>query len=325
MVKVSVIIPAYNSEKFIKKCIRSILEQSLRELEILAIDDGSSDGTGRILDQIQKEDERIQVIHQNNQGVSASRNQGIAMAKGEYLTFIDGDDYIGKDYLKELVSEAEKSSADLVICGLTWVDEAGKILKRLVPGSYVRFEKEEWTFRISCAASHLYRRKIWETYDIRFGRNVRGEDMPISLFFSAMCDKIVTIPCTEYFYVQHPESAMHRFGGLRNYRLPYREIEDVIQKVEVLGIRNSREFFELFVLRILATNIRFARGASEESKEEMLQFTVHILQDYFPEYWKNRKAGLFSNLEIPMGQKAAVKALVWMARFHLLPVFFRIL
>ena len=325
MIKVSVIIPVYNSERYIEKCIRSVMNQSLQNLEIIAIDDGSGDRTGIILDQIQKEDKRLKVVHQTNQGVSASRNLGISMAAGEYITFVDGDDYIGPDYLKELVEGAERNQAELVICGLTRVDETGKIINQLKPGKYYRFKKEEWTFRISCAASHLYKRELWEQYNVRFGLGVRGEDMPISLFFSAMCDKIVTIPCTEYFYVQHPGSAMHQFGGLRHYRLPYREIEEVIRKVHEYGIRNSKDFFELFVLRILATNISFAHGASAEDKAEMQKFTSHILQQYFPNYWKNKKAGIFSKVEIPLGQKIAVKALIIMVKFHLLPVFFKIL
>ena len=91
---VSVIIPVYNSEKFTEKCIRSLLGQTYQNLELLVIDDGSTDQSGTILDHLASEDARIRLVHQKNAGVAAARNRGIDLATGTYLTFIDGDDYV---------------------------------------------------------------------------------------------------------------------------------------------------------------------------------------------------------------------------------------
>lgn len=141
MPEVSVIIPVYNNEKFIEKCIRSVMEQSFCDLEILVVNDGSTDGSAEILQKLAGEDGRIRLVSQSNQGVAAARNCGLDMASGKYLTFVDGDDYIGKDYIEKLYDFSEKNHTEMLICGITYVEEKGKILRKIVPGTYRRFER----------------------------------------------------------------------------------------------------------------------------------------------------------------------------------------
>lgn len=97
------------------------------------------------------------------------------------MTFVDGDDYVSTDYIEKFYECAKKRKAELVICGVTYVEEDGRILKKIQPGEYRRFEKEEWAARISAVGSHFYKRSLWEKYRIRFQEGERGEDMPISL------------------------------------------------------------------------------------------------------------------------------------------------
>ena len=319
MPEVTVIVPVYNNDKFVERCIRSVMGQSFRDLEIIAVDDGSTDNSGRILRKLAEEDSRIRLITQKNKGVSEARNQGLAAASGTYLTFVDGDDYIGKDYIGNLYDYAEKNNTQMLICGFTCVDENGGILSRTVPGKYQRFEKEEWALRISAVWSHFYRRELWETYGVRFRPEERGEDMPVSLFFSAVCDKIAAIAYAGYFYVQHPSSAVHNFRGLKNYALPYRALEETIQKIQRIGSVNSREFYELFVLRILSVCFfQLAPGASKEKRKELCSYIIRILDTYFPQYYKNKKARLTAGTEFPFVQRAAVKVLIVLARTKLI-------
>lgn len=316
---VSVIVPVYNNEAYVEKCIRSIMEQSYQNLEILVINDGSKDHSFEILTKLVEEDTRIKLFDQENAGVAAARNRGLEHATGEYVTFIDGDDYVGRNYISNLCEKAESQALEMVICGLKFVDEKECILRTVIPGKYRRFEHEEWTFRISAVCSHFYRRELWEKHQIRFFSGERGEDMPISLFFSAVCDKIGILQEAEYYYVQHSSSAMHNFKGLKNYSLPYRALEESLQKIKETGIVNSLEFYELFVLRILSTCFfDLARGCNRDKMKELCAYIIRILEEYFPDYYKNPITAFSAEIDVPITQKAAVKLLILLVRTRLI-------
>ena len=118
---VSVIIPAYNIEDYIGRCLDSIISQTYKNLEIIVVDDGSRDYTGEILDNYAKKDRRIKVIHKENGGVSSARNKGIEAAEGDYIGFIDGDDLIEPEMYKTLVDLLEEENADIAHCGYQMV------------------------------------------------------------------------------------------------------------------------------------------------------------------------------------------------------------
>lgn len=319
MSKVSVIVPVYNNENYIRACVLSLTGQTCSDLEIIVIDDGSRDRSREIVEELAGQDARIHLIHQENMGVAVARNRGIDEASGEYLTFVDGDDYVSPDYIEHFLNCACEHDADMVICGISFVEESGKVLRRLTPDEYRRFEREEWTFRISAVCSHFYKRSLWEKHQIRFYPGERGEDLPIALFFSAICERIAVLPENGYFYVQHGSSARHNFRGLKNYRLPYGALEEILKKVEEVGVANSREFYEVFVLRILATCFfDLGRGASRDKMKELCDYIVRILQTYFPGYYQNRLTRLFSGLRVPFPQKAAVWLLVFLTRTKLI-------
>ena len=317
--RVTVIVPAYNSEKTIAKCLRSILHQTYANLEVLVIDDGSTDGTSGLVRQFADKDSRVRLLRQENAGTSAARNLGLDHATGEYLTFVDSDDYIAKDYIDRLQRRCESTGADMVICGLCFVGEDGKILKKLIPDYYERGKHEEWTFRISAVCSHFYRRKIWEDSHVRFSVGERGEDMPVALFFSAVCGKIEVLPYAGYAYVQHPSSAMKNFRGLRTWNLPTRSLEEAIRKAKETGIRNDRKWFELFIMRILCTCFfDLARGADRKKLRELAEYIVRIVETYLPDYRDNEKLGLFSSVDSPFSQQAAVSLLRFLVRTRLI-------
>ena len=321
MPAVSVVIPVYNSEKYVEKCIQSVMAQTLPDLEIIIINDGSTDESGRILRELTQKDSRIVLLEQANQGVAAARNQGVEKATGKYITFVDGDDYLQEDYI-ELMYNLEKETLDMVICGLTYVDEGGKELNRVVPGVYKRLENEEWTFRVSAVCSHLYRRELWKRYDVKFQSGERGEDMPISLFFAAICPRINTLPECGYYYVQHASSAVHNFKGLEKYSLPYKGLENTLTRVNKIGIQNSPEFYELFVMRIFATCLfQLAPEARWEKIRELCDYISCTVNMYFPAYWKNSKAKLNAKVDIPFMQKVAVKVLMLLLKTKLLRPF----
>lgn len=113
MDKISIIIPAYNVEKYIEKCLNSVIDQTYKNLEIILVDDGSTDNTGNICDEFEKKDERIKVIHKPNGGLSAARNSGIEIATGKYICFIDSDDFVTNDYCEVLYNTLINNNADV--------------------------------------------------------------------------------------------------------------------------------------------------------------------------------------------------------------------
>jgi glycosyltransferase involved in cell wall biosynthesis len=112
---VSIIIPAYNVEKYIEKCLLSILEQTYTNIEIIVVDDGSTDNTGQLIDNVSQQDSRVRVIHKKNAGVSAARNSGIEISTGDYLVFVDGDDYIAQDYIEYMLSLIENTDSEFCL------------------------------------------------------------------------------------------------------------------------------------------------------------------------------------------------------------------
>ena len=114
---ISIIVPVYNVEAYIHQCIKSIIEQSYKNLEIILVDDGSKDKSGKICDDYARKDKRIKVIHKKNGGLSDSRNAGITVATGKYIAFVDSDDWIEKNMYEKMYNECEKFGADICICG----------------------------------------------------------------------------------------------------------------------------------------------------------------------------------------------------------------
>ena len=143
MSKVSVIIPVYNTDKYLRECIESVISQTLQDIEILLINDGSTDNSGEICDEYAKKDLRIKVFHQTNLGVSAARNNGIDNAEGEYLYFLDSDDMIGENFLEFAYNVAKANDSDLTVC-----DDRNYLFRQrkdlIVTATYGTFVKNEF-------------------------------------------------------------------------------------------------------------------------------------------------------------------------------------
>ena len=122
MDKISIIIPVYNVETYIHKCIGSVLAQTYRNIEVILVDDGSPDNSGIICDEYAKKDKRVIVIHKKNGGLSDARNAGIDAATGDYIVFVDSDDYIAPDMIEKLYETQKRNNADITVCGYRWVE-----------------------------------------------------------------------------------------------------------------------------------------------------------------------------------------------------------
>lgn len=124
MKKISIVVPIYNVEKYVKKCIESLIKQTYKNIEIILVDDGSTDNSVGIIDEYANKDPRVVAIHQENKGVSAARNAGLKVARGEYIGFVDPDDYVDCQMYEVMVNKLQTGFADLAVCGYLKVWES---------------------------------------------------------------------------------------------------------------------------------------------------------------------------------------------------------
>lgn len=217
---ISVTVPIYRVEQYLSKCIKSILNQTYHNFELLLIDDDdeSPDSCGRICEQFAMMDERVKVIHQKNGGVSAARNTGLDHAKGEYIVFVDGDDYIAPDYLELYLKEIQKN-VDLVIGGY-YIDTKGSIATfSQTDASRIDCASNRYGFMVDILRGkygwevwkNMFRRSLIEKYQIRFQRGCEfGEDMLFYLQYVAVSQTISILTYSGYYYVIRDNSLMRK-------------------------------------------------------------------------------------------------------------------
>lgn len=207
MDKISVIVPVYNVKKYIHKCVDSIINQTYKNLEIILVDDGSLDNCGKICDEYAKKDNRIRVIHKENGGLSSARNAGLEVATGEFIGFIDSDDFIAPEMYETLYNSIKTDGTDLAVCKIAWV-ENGKI-RCEEDGTHTVIGFEEFVgvrnYNVS-ACNRLYKKDLWK--NIRFPVGRICEDAFVEHLISGQCDKISCIDKGMYFYFIRNESIM---------------------------------------------------------------------------------------------------------------------
>lgn len=210
---VSVIVPIYKVESYLERCINSILMQTYKNLEIILIDDGSPDKCGQICDIYAERDSRIVVIHKDNGGLSDARNVGIKRSKGEYLTFIDSDDWVHETFIEKIINICKAESADLVIAEyLKTADDKFQIIQN-DPRCFVfsseqamskMFGEHDITFTIACGK--LYRKSLFANISFPLGRKHEDQFTTYKLYFEA--NRIVYTTDILYFYWQRNDSIM---------------------------------------------------------------------------------------------------------------------
>jgi glycosyltransferase involved in cell wall biosynthesis len=240
--KVSVIIPVYNVEPWLRECLDSVLAQPHKNLEIILINDGSADNSGGICDEYARKHPNVMVIHQPNQGPSAARDAGLDAAKGEYIYFLDSDDYIAPDALQILVDEAVKSQTDIVSFGSTIVDEDGNIalgaqLRERRGGEYPGVSSGLELFELLHVNDELFfavwaaffRRGFLEENGLRFGQVRSSEDILFSFQAFALAKRAVCLPRDLHFYRVRGNSLMTKIvssNGVVDYAFVFTELID---------------------------------------------------------------------------------------------------
>ena len=214
-IKVSIIVPAYNVEKYIEKCLESLVNQTLEDIEIIIVDDGSTDSTLEKINNFANTDSRIKVITQTNQKQGAARNRGIEIAQGEYIGFVDSDDYIDNEYYKKLYMIATKYCADIATTRMLKHKKKHNkynILYKKVEVANSTQSKyklcEDKKHRFFYVMNKIFKTSCIRENNILFPEGCYFEDVMFSTKAIFYANKIVSVPNTEYNYVEHSTSTV---------------------------------------------------------------------------------------------------------------------
>lgn len=272
MPRISVIVPIYNSEKYLEQCINSILHQTYKDFELILVNDGSDDRSGEICEKYEQQDKRIRYIWRENSGVSSTRNLGMSIAVGEYITFVDSDDFIGPYILDRLLD----NPADFSMCGYELYDD----LKKKIQKQYLcdKFDGNihDFTEKISDYLSppfllgpcfKLFKKQIIKDNEIEFPLDLSyGEDAIFVLSYLMFCEKISVSSYIGYSYRKHGSDSLSGKLLLDEIDINARInvlLEKLLEKnktAEKDNIVSSRmlECFLAFEKKLIASNLRFS-------------------------------------------------------------------
>ena len=212
---ISVIVPVYNVERYLRRCVDSILHQTYRNLEVLLVDDGSTDASGAICDEYAAQEERVTAVHQKNGGLSAARNAGLERAQGTYLCFVDSDDFLDSRMLETLCRDLQEKDADVAVVGFRMFEREEELApaELAVPVQCMTGREAIRNTLVSdelgdFAWNKLYKRELFR--DIRYPLGRMMEDQGTTYRIFQQCSKVVYRPVPLYYYYQRPDSILHR-------------------------------------------------------------------------------------------------------------------
>lgn len=240
-IKVSVIVPIYNTEKFLKKCIESIVNQTLQEIEIILINDGSTDNSHYIcLEYAEKYPKKIKYMNNKNIGCSATRNLGIELANGEYIAFVDSDDYIEKEMYEEMYTKTLKEKSDIVICGFNYIFSDKKTL--FIPEN--KYEYLDIRNKPSYVWNKLFKKSLLKNNQIEFPLNTHYcEDLVFSFKNLVLTKNISIVQRPLYNYILHGNNSIYNLDKKLDIKISFLEIYSYLEKNNFLKDKYVMKYF----------------------------------------------------------------------------------
>lgn len=303
---VSIIVPLYNVEKYVDKCVNSLLNQEHKNIEIILVDDGSPDSSGIIADNLANTDDRILVIHQKNSGVSSARNAGIASANGEYLMFVDGDDWVDTDYVSYFLSLVINNHCDVGVNTINHrldnysvesneeVLNAEKCIENIYAG---KLDVAVW--------NKIYSRKLLDNNKIIFDNNIwYGEGMLFNIEVFQYVDKIAVGNKAVYHQTFNTNSAMRKFNlesnkcGIRSLDIQKTKWIKVNDEIEAQWRYHKYRFNQSIINGIVRTN-------SEKEYSEELRSCISSVR---------------RNISVPLKSEKNIKNRLYWILYFLFPI-----
>jgi len=287
--KVSVIVPVYNVEKYLAKCLDSLVSQTLDEIEIIVINDGTKDDSQSIIDEyVNKYPNRIFSFIKENGGLGDARNYGLQFAKADYIGFVDSDDYVREDMFEKLYNIAIKEDADLVLCDIEYVWENSqerKELKGLMQVDGIEVRKSIFLSPLF-AWNKLYRKELFLKYNLKYPKRLWYEDIPVTIPLFAFADKISYVDEVLIFYVQRNSSIMasKNTSKMRDIFQVLKQVYDFYRSHKLLE-KHQMELEYLFIEQLmLYGSFRFYRS---NSSFKLMHEALNVMHEYFPNWRKN--------------------------------------
>lgn len=268
--KISVIVPVYNVEKYLHRCIDSILSQTFKDFELLLIDDGSPDNCGKICDEYAQQDNRVRVFHKPNGGVSSARNLGLDNARGEWIAFVDSDDYVEVDYLDELVSYSRRYDVDYVLTLNTIKEYTNDSCLILQPSNYSDLFSLYRILKYGSPWAKLFKNELIKSLNLRFNTNIHmGEDAMFGLHYLMGTKNIAIIQSNRYIYDQsRPDSLTKITNSYDSELLAKLELDRIVQLLNEKYTLNTVAQHELEKLQVWYLE-RTLNSIMKESKRSL--------------------------------------------------------
>lgn len=285
--KISVVIPVYNTEKYLETCLKSIVNQTWENLEIILVDDGSRDQSGEICDAYAKKDSRIVVVHKENGGLSSARNAGICAATGDYIGFVDSDDWISETMYEHLIQALEHTGASVAVCGMkemeTYVktdipcgEETLLSAREAVGGFFNRQISES-------VCDKLYKKSLFES--LRFPEGEINEDTVVAYRILADCGQAVQVDSREYFYRKR-QGSITKSGYSDKFRMVEKHLEEIRKLVEESypdAVDEMKYFFSIHYYCLL---LSVAKSGERKRYREDYKRYRNAFTEYYPQFKK---------------------------------------
>lgn len=289
--KISIIVPIYNTEKYLEKCIKSILNQNYENIEIILINDGSTDNSLNICKKYKEQDNRIVVINKKHTGVSESRNRGLEIAKGDYIAFVDSDDYIDRRMFEKLIEGAEKYNAEISMCDINETRNSNDILGEF-SAEYIQLTRKQALEQLlydknigNYMTVKMFKKELFN--QVKFPINKMYEDISTAYKLFGKANKLVYIPVKFYNYYQRPDSIVNNITN--------NSIQDYLQAIfdRYYDLKRYKELTLYNVYSIVNVVIKLGAWCIEIKDYKL--FNTKICEAY---YKMQKEIELINEIEI---------------------------
>lgn len=295
-IMVSVIVPVYNVEQYLEECVKSILNQTYTNFEIILVDDGSTDQSGKICDELKKNDSRISVIHKENGGLSDARNKGLEIVKGGYVVFLDSDDYWNdNNFLKSAIEIIRKSEPDIIVFGYRKVSDKAQLSVHIPKKANTLKELVLNDGFSICAWDKIIKKETLLANNIQFKLNVYSEDME-------WCAKILVAAETCEVLLEAPHSYRQRLGSITK-NISKKNINDVIAnlstclKIQSTLDETKKSIYKYYLsknLSMLIIDISLLKYSERKEYNSFVKDNVYLLRNST----RNRERYIYLSIKV---------------------------